>query len=219
MITICTHNSFSSLNRLLESIYKFSKNAHKIHVVETSNINSSQAILEKYDCLYTHTNNKYEVGAYNETLLQYPDEQEYYMFQDSLEIICSDWENYFKAPIQHNIKEDCFISFWKFDINDFYAHEHHHEALKMYNKFLKRDIKYKYGTSSQVFYMTNNCAKKIYLDSQKFIINSKLEACGMERIWTNLAYDHGYIPKFSVDYLHPETGYKDIITKHYLLRE
>jgi hypothetical protein len=81
---------------LLNSIRKYSLEDHKILVVETSFDQSSQSIAEKYNALFTNCSKKYEIGAYQHSLVLYPDENEYFMFQDSLEIVQYGWEDHYR---------------------------------------------------------------------------------------------------------------------------
>lgn len=96
MIVICTHKSPDVLRRMVSSIRKFSTEEHKILLVETSDSEISKAVAEEYNCLFTNSELKYEIGAYNHAMNLYPDESEYFMFQDSLEILSFGWEDAYR---------------------------------------------------------------------------------------------------------------------------
>jgi len=96
MIVICTHKSPEILKKIVSSIRKNSTEDHKILLVETSDSEISKHIEEEYNCLFTNTNLKYEIGAYNHAMNLYPDENEYFMFQDSLEILRIGWEDAYR---------------------------------------------------------------------------------------------------------------------------
>jgi hypothetical protein len=98
MIIVCTHKSPDTLEQFLGSIRKYSKENHKILCVETSESQISKPIAEKYDALFENTELKYEIGAFNYATNTYPDEPEYFMFQDSIEIIAEDWEHMMRSP-------------------------------------------------------------------------------------------------------------------------
>lgn len=98
MIVVCTHNSPTVLEKFLSSLRLVSSEKHKVLVVETSDSEISKEIAEKYDALFDNTTLKYEVGAYNHALTTFPSEDEYFMFQDSLEFLTDDWETMFRKP-------------------------------------------------------------------------------------------------------------------------
>ena len=98
MIIICTHESPDILEQCLGSIRKYSKEDHKILCVETSQSQVSKPIAEKYGAILENTDLKYEIGAYNYGTNAYPDEPEYFMFQDSIEIVAEDWEHIVRVP-------------------------------------------------------------------------------------------------------------------------
>lgn len=81
---------------ILESIFKYSTEQHKILIVETSDSTESKLIARDYCCLFQNTSLKYELGAYKHAINAFPDEKEYFMFQDSLEIIQQNWESVFR---------------------------------------------------------------------------------------------------------------------------
>ena len=87
MIIICTHQSPLTLEKCLKSIRLFSEEKHKILVVETSESKESEDIAKKYNCLFTNSKLKYEIGAFNYAITNYPSEPEYFMFQDSIEVL------------------------------------------------------------------------------------------------------------------------------------
>jgi len=98
MIIVCTHKSPEVLEQCLSSIRKFSKENHKILCVETSPSQESKSISEKYDALFENTELKYEIGAYNHATNVYPNEDEYFMFQDTIEILSEEWETILRIP-------------------------------------------------------------------------------------------------------------------------
>jgi glycosyltransferase involved in cell wall biosynthesis len=98
MIIVCTHKSPNILKRFIESFIEFSTEAHKILIVETSDSIESKKIADDYGCLFYNTNLKYEIGAYNTGLSLYPNENEYFLFQDSLEAVNYQWEDMFRIP-------------------------------------------------------------------------------------------------------------------------
>ena len=100
MIIVCTHESPDILEQCLKSIRKYSKENHKVLCVETSGSQVSKSVAEKYDCLFENTYLKYEIGAFNYGTNAYPDESEYFMFQDSIEIVAEDWEHIVRVPSQ-----------------------------------------------------------------------------------------------------------------------
>lgn len=100
MIVICTHKSPEILKRIVSSIRKNSKEEHKILLVETSDNKISKSVAEEYNCLFTNTDLKYEIGAYKHAIEFFPNENEYFMFQDSLEIINTGWEDAYRQLSQ-----------------------------------------------------------------------------------------------------------------------
>lgn len=98
MIVVCTHKSPVILERFLSSLRDKSTDNHKILVVETSDSNESEEIAKKYNAIFTNSVLKYEVGAYNHAMKEYPSEPEYFMFQDSLEFLNNEWEKMFRDP-------------------------------------------------------------------------------------------------------------------------
>jgi hypothetical protein len=96
MIVICTHQSPEILRRMLVSIRKFEQESHKILVVETSNSQMSKSVADEFNCLFSNTELKYEIGAYNHALDIFPNEDEYFMFQDSLEMVQHQWESHYR---------------------------------------------------------------------------------------------------------------------------
>ena len=100
MIIVCTHESPDILEQCLSSIRKYSKENHKVLCVETSPSQVSKPVADKYDALFENTELKYEIGAFNYATNAYPDEDEYFMFQDSIEIVAEDWEHIVRVPSQ-----------------------------------------------------------------------------------------------------------------------
>jgi len=98
MIIICTHESPDILEQCLSSIRKYSKENHKVLCVETSKSQISKSIADKYDAVFENTDLKYEIGAFNYGTNAYPDEIEYFVFQDSIEIVAEDWEHILRVP-------------------------------------------------------------------------------------------------------------------------
>lgn len=98
MIIICTHESPDILEQCLSSIRKYSKENHKVLCVETSESQISKSIADKYDAVFENTDLKYEIGAFNYGTNAYPDEIEYFVFQDSIEIVAEDWEHILRVP-------------------------------------------------------------------------------------------------------------------------
>lgn len=102
MIIICTHQSPDILNCLLQSLQRYETEKHKIVVVETSNSEMSAEVCKKYKCNFINTNLKYEIGAYKHALNIFTDENEYFCFQDSLEILDFEWESVFRQACKSN---------------------------------------------------------------------------------------------------------------------
>ena len=96
MIVICTHQSPQVLERMLSSIKRCEQVPHRIAVVETSDSQVSKPIADEFGCLFTNTELKYEIGAYNHAMNEFPDEDEYFMFQDSLEMMQPGWEYHYR---------------------------------------------------------------------------------------------------------------------------
>jgi len=96
MIVICTHKSPDVLKVILKSIRENSTDNHKILVAETSRDQVSRCVAEEYNCLFTNSDLKYEVGAYRHAMRECPDEDEYFMFQDSIEILKFGWEDAYR---------------------------------------------------------------------------------------------------------------------------
>lgn len=98
MIIVCTHKSPGILKNCLQSIRKYSKEFHRILCVETSDSQESKQIAEDYDAFFENSELKYEIGAFNYATNLYPGEPEYFMFQDSVEVVAEDWERMFREP-------------------------------------------------------------------------------------------------------------------------
>lgn len=96
MIVICSHKSPDVLKNIVSSIRKKSLENHQILIVETSDSQISYPIAKEYGCLFTNSELKYEIGAYNHAMNIYPNENEYFMFQDSLEIVQDGWEHHYR---------------------------------------------------------------------------------------------------------------------------
>lgn len=96
VIVVCTHKSPDTVKNFISSIRKYSKENHKILIVETSDFQISKPIAQEYNCLFTNSDLKYEIGAYNHAMNLYPNENEYFMFQDSLEIVQENWEYHYR---------------------------------------------------------------------------------------------------------------------------
>lgn len=102
MIIVCTHKSPEILEQCLNSIRKYSTENHKVVCVETSDSQVSKSIAEKYNAIFENSELKYEIGAFNHATNNYPDEDEYFMFQDSVEIVAEDWEHILRVPSEGN---------------------------------------------------------------------------------------------------------------------
>jgi glycosyltransferase involved in cell wall biosynthesis len=99
MIVICTHKNKPVLERLLSSIKQHTVEDHKILVVETSENTDSKQLVEEYNGIFINSTVRlYEAGAYITAMQKYPNESEYFMFQDTLEIVYRGWEEMFRAP-------------------------------------------------------------------------------------------------------------------------
>jgi hypothetical protein len=96
MIVISTHKNPEILNNFLKSIFDYQTENHKILVVETSDSLACKKVADLYGVMFDNTDLKYEIGAYNHAIKKYPNENEYFMFQDSLEIVQPGWENIFR---------------------------------------------------------------------------------------------------------------------------
>lgn len=98
MIIVCTHKSPVILERFLKSFREFSREDHQILVVETSDSQESKEIANYYLGHFVNTFLGYEIGAFRTGIDLFPNEEEYFCFQDSLEAVNFEWETMFRKP-------------------------------------------------------------------------------------------------------------------------
>lgn len=210
MIVIASYNNCEFLNRILNSLRVYSEKQHAILVVETSETDESVEIANNFSTAYHQSPGCYDTGAYNYAMLSFPEEPEYFMFQDSLEVVSSDWESIFRIPSQNRK----FVGLRRFDFSstgyydDFIGNQ-------MYRKMYQRDFSFTNGVVGPNFYVPNYMAHKLLnCGSYQFNPVNKDQARGMERVWSNLAYDCGGVA-FTEEYTGHEMGYEKYIIKHY----
>ena len=210
MIVIASYNNSDFLKSILVSLRAHSTQQHAILVVETSETDGSGEIANNFSAAYHQSPGCYDTGAYNYAMLSYPEEPEYFMFQDSLEVVSSDWESIFRIPSQNKK----FVGLRKFDFSSTGYYDDY-IGNQMYRKMYNRDFSYTNGVVGPNFYLPNYMANKLLnYGSYQFNPINKDQARGMERVWTNLAYDCDGIA-FTEDYTGHEIGYEKYIIKHY----
>ena len=223
MIVICTHKNPQILRRLLTSIRKFSVEDHKILVVETSDSEESKSVAEEFKCyFFNSTVRLWEIGAYIVGLQRFKDEDEYFMFQDSLEIVAFDWEKMFRIPsCGHKVVALKKIELW----NDPGQHQYLLDVgigngYYTFNSLFDDNWdQYGYGCMYTVNYMPNSAAKQ-FLDYgiEKLFCYNKFEAIESERIWGLVACKTcGYAS--TEEYTGSFLGYLNYIIKHYEKRQ
>ena len=225
MIIICTHKSPDTLSQFLSSIRKYSKENHKILCVETSESQISKSVAEKYDALLENSELKYEIGAFNYATNAYPDENEYFMFQDSMEIVAKDWEDILRVPSE-GTKLVALSAYKLIDDpcpgcgeNVFY--DLFKKSWPLYNA---------YGVLTNSFYVpkiAKDKLKKFGIDQLK--AECKKDTFGTERIIGAIAYyacgfDHsanflGEDWVWDATHFRHNTGFTKYIYKHVLSRQ
>ena len=224
MITICTHKSPEILSKCLSSIRKFSLEKHRVVVVETSEDQLSKDVANNYDCEFINSHLKYEIGAYNTSFKNFPDEEEYFCFQDSVEIVKKDWEKMFRVPscehkmvglCSYPLKEDPCQGCGK---NIF-------ESL--FNK--EFPVNSGYGVLTNNFYLPKYSKDKfIEFGIEKLVANNKADTYATERILGAIAYySCGYasteeeVGKWVWDKTQfvKESGFTQYVYKHTLMRQ
>jgi len=223
MIVICTHKNIQTLERLLKSIKEFSVENHKICVVETSeNIDAKNLVEKQFNAIFLNSTERlWEVGAYISGMQAFPNEKEYFLFQDSLEIVSFGWERMFRVP-SGNTK---LVALKKIELwNDPGQHKH---LLELgigngYYKFQELFEKWDengFGCMYTVNYMPQRAVKKFFkYGIEKLFCYNKCDAIESERIWGLVAYKtcgFASTEEFTKDFL----GYKKYIIKHYIGRK
>lgn len=223
MIVICTHKSPDVLKRMVSSIRNFSTEEHKILLVETSDSEISKVVAEEYNCLFTNSELKYEIGAYNHAMNLYPDESEYFMFQDSLEILSFGWENAYRklsegekmvAMCEYPLLEDPCPNCGK------------NEFELLFNKPFPDTAK---AVMCNSFYITQNGLVKLKeFGINKLVAYDKNDTYISERILGCIAYySCGFADVstilgewvWSVDRFLPNTGFTKYINKYIYKRQ
>jgi glycosyltransferase involved in cell wall biosynthesis len=224
MIIICTHQSPDILEQCLKSIRKFSKEKHKVLCVETSSSQISKPIAEKYDCLFENSELKYEIGAFNHATNSHPDEEEYFMFQDSVEIVADGWEHILRIPSSG----DKMVALCAYKLIDDPCPGCGEDVF--YNLFNKSwPLHEAYGVLTNNFYVTKtakNKLKEFGIDLLK--AENKNDTYGTERVLGAIAHHScGFDSASSVvgDWIwdatqfRHDTGFTKYIYKHTLMRQ
>ena len=224
MIVICTHKSPLILEKCLKSIQQFSKEPHKILVVETSDSKISKDITREYNCIFTNSILKYEIGAFNHAITEYPSEPEYFIFQDSVEILSYDWENMFRIP-SNNEKLVALCSYHL-------AEDPCYGCGKVFfeNTFnMPFPTNKSYGVMTNSFYVTQSGKTKLIKSGvNKIVANNKNDTYDSERLIGALAYYSCGITSTSEivgdwfwddTHFRENTGFTKYIHKHILKRQ
>lgn len=225
MIVVCTHKNPIVLERLLLSIRKYSEK-HKILVVETSESQESKYVSNKYCCLFSNSNLKYEIGAYNHGINLFPNENEYFMFQDSLEIIQSHWENIFRK-ISNNEK---LVSLCSYRLNQDCCHPC---GKDKFENLFGLDFPVDLGSAilANSFYIPKSAMIKLkQFGINKLVAEAKVDSVDCERILGAVAYHccgHGDLSEIlgpwhwepGADIFSPNTGFTIYINKHIVDRK
>lgn len=225
MIIVCTHKSLDVLEQCLSSIRKYSVEKHKILCVETSDSQASKPIADKYDALFESTELKYEIGAFNYGTNAYPDEDEYFMFQDSIEIVAEDWEHIVRVPSQGTkmVAQSAYRL-----INDPCPGCGRDVFYNLYGKTWP--VHEAYGVNNNSFYVPQSAMKKLKeFGIDKLKAECKNDTFGTERILGAIAhytcgFDHS-ATLLGEDWVWDEsqyrrnTGFTKYIYKHTLFRQ
>jgi glycosyltransferase involved in cell wall biosynthesis len=182
MVVILTHKNIPILDQCLNSYNQFVTEDHKLIICENSDDDSSLIIAKKYDAEYLLCGPHYEAGGINEVFKKFPNEKEYFFFQDSVEFMCFEWEKMFRVPC----KGYKCVGLSTFPIDHHYQDTIH--AREWYSKITGKP--YDWNTRpimGNMFYCPNSI-KDVLLQNHcdLFIPNCKLDSCGMERIWPAL---------------------------------
>lgn len=203
---------------MLESIEKKSEN-HKILIVETSESQESCDIASRHKCIFTNTNLKYEIGAYNHALNMFPNEQEYFMFQDSLEILKSGWEDVFRRLS----KGEKMVSLCSYALLDDPCPGCGKDVFEQLFG-LEFPVNNASGVLANSFYIPISAKNKLKeFGIEKLLANNKNDTYGTERILGAMAYYAcgyddlstelgNYI--WSVDRFLPDIGFTQYIQKN-----
>jgi glycosyltransferase involved in cell wall biosynthesis len=224
MIIVCTHKSPNILKRFIESFIKFSTEHHKILIVETSDSVESKKIADDYGCLFCNTDLKYEIGAYNTGVSLYPDEAEYFLFQDSLEAINYKWEEMFRVPsLGYKLTALCSYKLSKDPCPG--AGKEWFENL--FNIPFPTDGAS--GILCNSFYLPQKAKEALIKHGiQKVVANNKNDTYGTERVLGAMAYifsgfatTEEHVGSWIWDETHfrKETGFTKFIYKHILMRQ
>ena len=225
MIIVCTHESPDILEQCLSSVRKYSTENHKILCVETSPSQVSKPIADKYDALFENTDLKYEIGAFNYATNAYPDEDEYFMFQDSIEIVAEDWEHILRVPSE----DKKMVAQSAYRLVDDPCPGCGEDVF--YDLFGKSwPLHQAYGVNNNSFYVPNVAMKKLKeFGIDKLKAECKNDTFGTERILGAMAYyacgfDHsatllGEDWVWDATQYRRDTGFTKYIYKHTLSRQ
>jgi glycosyltransferase involved in cell wall biosynthesis len=224
MIIVCTHKSPTILEKCLVSLRSFSKEKHKILVVETSDSDISEDIAKKYECLFSNSELKYEIGAFNHAITKYPTESEYFMFQDSIEILKNEWEDMLRKPsngeklvalCSYPLSEDPCYGCGKVFFE------------KTFNKPFPTNESY--GVMTNNFYITQEGKNKLVeFGIHKIIAENKNDTYDSERLIGAIAYYSSGISStaelvgdwfWNQTHFSYDTGFTNYIYKHILRRQ
>lgn len=224
MIVICTHKNPDILGRILKSIKEYSED-HRILVVETSDSQVSKEISLLYNCFFENSPLKYEIGAYNHAINLYSSESEYFMFQDSLEILQPGWEDIFRK-ISDNKK---LVSICSYRLNEDCCHPC--GKVKFESMFgLEFPVEFASAILTNSFYIPKSAMIKLkQFGIDKLIAESKVDSVDSERILGAIAYyccGHGDLSEVlgpwnwdsSANIFTPNTGFTIYINKHIVNR-
>lgn len=224
MIIVCTHKSPSILEKCLKSIRQFSKENHKILVVETSDSNISEDITKEYNCVFTNSILKYEIGAFNHAITEHPSEPEYFMFQDSVEILTYDWENMFRSP--SNGEKLVALCSYRLSEDPCYGC-----GKVFFEKTFKKPFptNQSYGVMTNSFYITQSARKKLLeFGIDKIVATNKNDTYDSERLIGAIAfYSCGITSTANIvgdwiwdgTHFRQNTGFTKYIYKHIIRRQ
>jgi glycosyltransferase involved in cell wall biosynthesis len=224
MIIICTHQSPLTLEKCLKSIRLFSEEKHKILVVETSESKESEDIAKKYNCLFTNSKLKYEIGAFNYAITNYPSEPEYFMFQDSIEVLKHQWEDMLRKPAN----SEKLVALCSYPLSQ-------DPCYGCGKVFFENTFNKPFPTNESYGVMTNNfyvpqIGKQKLLDFgiDKIVANNKNDTYDSERLIGAIAYYSCGISStaeilgdwhWAETHFSKDTGFTKYIYKHILRRQ
>jgi len=182
MIIFNSYKNTELLSNCLNSFKQFDTENHKILVCENSHDDSTKAVAEKFGTLYELCGPHYEAGGINRAFQKYPFEKEYFIFQDSVEFLCFEWEKIFRVPSE---EKKC-VGLSTFPLN----HEHF-DTIRAKNWYTEITNKPYIHETKPIFgnmFYAPNSIKDILIKNgcQRFIPTCKLDSCAMERVWPAL---------------------------------